>query len=157
MLDRGRERSIAAYSSFGFGIDALDATINDGRDVRGRATVEPDGKFVSWTGRFRWVERLPKLHNSRLHLRLDAQLSSSDLLPMQKFAIGGISTVRGYRENQLTPGASTTSCSIAPNAGLRVMLRAASASFTSCASSDTGSTVGSGPAIAGFRVLKTLR
>ncbi|MCP4700658.1 MAG: ShlB/FhaC/HecB family hemolysin secretion/activation protein [Gammaproteobacteria bacterium] len=101
-LDRSRERVIALYSSFGFGIDALDATINDGRDIQNNAAVEPDGEFVTWTGQFRWVERLPKFRGSQLRLRVDTQLSTDDLLPLEKFAIGGASTVRGYRENQLT-------------------------------------------------------
>lgn len=101
-LDRGRDRVIAIASTFGFGLDALDSTINDGLDADGNATVEPDSEFVTWVGQFRWVERLEKIWDSQLRLRLDVQYSDDDLLALEKFAIGGANTVRGYRENQLT-------------------------------------------------------
>jgi hemolysin activation/secretion protein len=38
--------------------------------------------------------------DSQFLLRLDAQLSDSPLLAMEQFTIGGVSTVRGYRENE---------------------------------------------------------
>ncbi len=101
-LDRSRTRVIAAYSSFNFGLDALDATINDGLNAQGEPVIEPDGKFVSWIGQFRWIERLPDYWDSQLWFRADLQLSNDDLLPLEKFAIGGAASVRGYRENQLT-------------------------------------------------------
>lgn len=40
----------------------------------------------------------PKLE---VHLRFNGQLTSDDLLPVEKFAVGGVKTVRGYRENLL--------------------------------------------------------
>jgi hemolysin activation/secretion protein len=40
--------------------------------------------------------------NSHLLFRTDAQWSREDLLPLEKISIGGSTTVRGYRENQLT-------------------------------------------------------
>ena len=105
-LDRSRERVVAFYSSFGFGLDMWDATIHDGAvDAEGRPL--PDGEFISWIGQFRWIQRFPelfngKLKNSQLWFRTDIQWSDDDLLPLEKFAIGGVNTVRGYRENQLT-------------------------------------------------------
>ncbi len=101
-LDRSRNRVIAFASTFGIGIDALDATINDGLDGAGLATPEPDSEFVTWVGQLRWVERLQNVWDSQLHVRLDMQYASTDLLALEKFSIGGSSTVRGYRENQLT-------------------------------------------------------
>ncbi|MEM7018837.1 MAG: ShlB/FhaC/HecB family hemolysin secretion/activation protein [Pseudomonadota bacterium] len=102
-LDRSRTRVVAAASTFGFGIDALDSTINDDINSQtGEPMEEPDSKFVTWVGQFRWVQRLENFRNSQLWVRADAQWASEDLLPLEKFAIGGASTVRGYRENQLT-------------------------------------------------------
>jgi len=101
-LDRSRTRVVAIASTFGLGLDVWDATINDGLDANGAPTIEPDGKFVTWVGQFRWVERLSRLWDSQLRLRLDLQYSNTDLLALEKFAIGGASTVRGYRENQFT-------------------------------------------------------
>jgi hemolysin activation/secretion protein len=101
-LDRSRTRVIAAYSSFNIGLDALDATLNDGLDEQGNPAIEPDGEFFSWIGQFRWIERLPDAWDSQLWFRADLQWANDDLLPLEKFAIGGAATVRGYRENQLT-------------------------------------------------------
>ena len=102
-LDRSRNRVVAVASTFGFGIDALDATINDGFNAQtGAPTVEPDSRFTLWLGQFRWIERLPTVLDSQLWLRADFQYSRDPLLPLEKFVIGGASSVRGYRENQLT-------------------------------------------------------
>jgi hemolysin activation/secretion protein len=63
----------------------------------------PDSRFFSWLGQFQWVERLNLFNlNSHLLFRTDAQWSREDLLPLEKISIGGSTTVRGYRENQLT-------------------------------------------------------
>jgi hemolysin activation/secretion protein len=92
-LYRSRVEVIAARSSFNFGLNALDSTINtDGT---------PDSKFFSWLGQFQWVKRLKWL-DSQLLFRSDLQWTNEGLLPLEKFSIGGASTVRGYRENQLT-------------------------------------------------------
>lgn len=92
-LYRSRVEVIAARSSFNFGLNALDSTINnDGT---------PDSKFFSWLGQFQWVKRLSLL-DSQLLFRSDLQWTNEGLLPLEKFSIGGASTVRGYRENQLT-------------------------------------------------------
>ncbi|WP_353572397.1 ShlB/FhaC/HecB family hemolysin secretion/activation protein [Candidatus Albibeggiatoa sp. nov. BB20] len=95
-LDRSRTRVIAARSSFNFGFDAWDATINtDG---------SPDGQFFTWLGQFQWVQRIAALgsQDTQLLIRADMQWANEDLLPLEKFSVGGASTVRGYRENQMT-------------------------------------------------------
>jgi hemolysin activation/secretion protein len=106
-LDRSRTRVIAFYSSVGVGLDMWSATINDGLDALGNPTPEPDGEFVTWLGQLRWIERLPALLDGRIKtsqilLRTDFQWASDDLLPLEKFTLGGANSVRGYRENQLT-------------------------------------------------------
>lgn len=98
-LDRSRIHVLAARSSFNFGVDALDSTIND--------DGSPDSKFFTWLGQFQYVRRLDSLKNEHLKMsqilfRIDLQWADQDLLPLEKFSIGGASTVRGYRENQLT-------------------------------------------------------
>ncbi len=92
-VDRTLTQVIAARSTFGFGLDMMDATINEG-DVA-------DGRFITWLGQFQWLRRISFL-NSQLLFRTDLRFSNDPLLPMEKFSIGGASTVRGYRENQLT-------------------------------------------------------
>jgi len=91
-LERSRIQVFAARSSFNMGLHLLDATINhDG---------SPDGRFFSWLGQMQWVRRL-ELLDSQLLFRGDVQLSRKELLPLEKFALGGATTIRGYRENQL--------------------------------------------------------
>lgn len=82
---------VALRSTFNFGFDAMDATIND---------IDPDGKFQSWLGQFQWLERFHG-NQSDLIFRSNLQLSDDPLLPLEQFAIGGVNSVRGYRENQL--------------------------------------------------------
>lgn len=90
-----RQRSaLAMRSAFSVGIDTLDATRNPG--------AVADGQFFSWLGQMQWVYQLPDtLRDSLIVTRLDTQLAADPLLPIEKFAVGGARTVRGYRENQL--------------------------------------------------------
>ncbi len=106
-LDRSRDQVVAFASTFGVGMDALDSSIHDDiSNETGLPSIEPDSEFVTWLGQFRWINRVSvpwdKSKDSQLWLRADMQYSNDPLLPLEKFAIGGASTVRGYRENQLT-------------------------------------------------------
>ena len=71
----------------------MDSTIND--------DGTPDSQFFTWLGQFQWVRRLETL-DSQILFRTDLQWAEEDLLPLEKFSVGGASTVRGYRENALT-------------------------------------------------------
>lgn len=88
---RSLEQVIAARSTFNIGLDIFGATIND--DL-------PDGQFFAWLGQFQWVRRLG-FWNSEVLFRSDLQLAADPLLPLEKFSVGGMFSVRGYRENQL--------------------------------------------------------
>ncbi len=88
-VNRSANRVLAARSQFSFGLDALGATVND---------TGIDGRFTSWVGQFQWVQSLGR--DAILIVRTGAQLSSDSLLPIEQFSIGGIDTVRGYRQNQ---------------------------------------------------------
>jgi hemolysin activation/secretion protein len=90
-LKRSRNRVLSARSAFSFGLDVLGATDND---------KKPDGEFFHWLGQFQWAERLGNT-STEIIFRADAQLTNDPLLPMEKFVVGGVDTVRGYRENQL--------------------------------------------------------
>ncbi|MFB2895406.1 ShlB/FhaC/HecB family hemolysin secretion/activation protein [Aerosakkonemataceae cyanobacterium BLCC-F50] len=89
-VDRGTRRVLAARSQFSLGIDAFDATINN---------TGTDGRFFSWLGQFQWVQQLSR--RNLLVVRIDAQLTPDSLLSLERFSIGGVDTVRGYRQNQL--------------------------------------------------------
>ncbi|MEC4984691.1 MAG: ShlB/FhaC/HecB family hemolysin secretion/activation protein [Oscillatoria sp. PMC 1068.18] len=89
-VNRGTRRVLAARSQFSFGIDAFDATIND---------TGTDGQFFSWLGQFQWVQQLSP--RNLLVMRIDTQLTPDSLLSLERFSVGGVNTVRGYRQNQL--------------------------------------------------------
>jgi hemolysin activation/secretion protein len=89
-LQRNANTVLAARSQFSFGIDAMDATVNDS------AT---DGRFFSWIGQFQWVQRLsPRV---LMLAKINTQLTPDSLLSLEKISIGGVETVRGYDQNQL--------------------------------------------------------
>jgi hemolysin activation/secretion protein len=90
--DRTADQALALRARFSVGIDALGATINNGG--------VPDGRFVAWLGQVRVLRRLTDWGLQGL-ARLDVQLASAPLLPLEQIAVGGRYSVRGYRENQL--------------------------------------------------------
>lgn len=92
-LDHTLTQVVAMRSRFSLGIDALGATINDDPDL-------PDGRFFAWLGQFQWAKRLG-VQDIQLLFRLDVQLTTEPLLPLEQIAIGGRFSVRGYQENQL--------------------------------------------------------
>ena len=84
-------RVIALRSQFSLGIDAFDATINDG-DL-------PDSKFLAWRGQAQYLQLLGS--NFTLLLRSDFQVSDRSLVPTEQFTLGGGLNVRGYPQNAL--------------------------------------------------------
>ena len=87
---RGANRVLAARSQFNFGLDIFDATDND---------TGTDGQFFSWIGQFQWVEQIsPKVLSL---VKFNTQLTPDSLLPLERFSLGGVGSVRGYPQNQL--------------------------------------------------------
>lgn len=76
-----------------FGLDIFSATIN-GSGV-------PDGRFFSWLGQLVAAHRLPDPLGSQAIFRTDIQIANSPLFSIEQFALGGVRTVRGYRENRI--------------------------------------------------------
>jgi hemolysin activation/secretion protein len=85
-----RQRMIRPYVSLNFGLDAFNSTINE--------DGSPDSEFFILFGAFNWTEYLQTL-DSQLSFYTAIQYANHDLLPAAKSAIGGVNTVRGYREN----------------------------------------------------------
>jgi hemolysin activation/secretion protein len=90
---RDLRQVVAARSTVSLGIDALGSTVNGGKI--------PDSQFLAWLGQFQYARRFDPLWGTELLFRTDVQLSSSPLLSLEQFAVGGAYTVRGYRENLL--------------------------------------------------------
>ncbi len=88
---RSREQVMALRSTFSAGTGAFGATVRqDG----------PDGRFFSWVGQVQWIRRLGESGLQAL-FRTDVQLTPDELLSIEKFSVGGIESVRGYRKNAL--------------------------------------------------------
>ena len=90
-LDRGASSAFAARSTLSLGIDAFGATINPGG--------APDGEFVAWLAQATYVQRLND-DGLALSLQGTTQLTPDRLLPIEQFAVGGLGSVRGYRQNR---------------------------------------------------------
>jgi hemolysin activation/secretion protein len=89
-ISRSPRRVLAARSQFSFGLDVFGVTLNE--------SPIPDGRFFSWVGQFQWVQALGS--DVIAIARVAAQLTPDSLLPLEQFSIGGVDTVRGYRQNQ---------------------------------------------------------
>jgi filamentous hemagglutinin family protein len=96
-LRQDSRQIFAARSEFSLGLTAFDATQNDNG---------PDSQFFSWRGQGQWVRRIGEPRpgermNPLFILRGDLQLSTSSLLPIEQYSIGGFNSVRGYRQDAL--------------------------------------------------------
>lgn len=90
-LRRNATQIFAARSQFSFGIDAFDATINN---------TGTDGRFFAWLVQLQGVQQLSPSGTLML-VKLNAQLTPDALLPLEEISLGGVDTVRGYRQNEL--------------------------------------------------------
>lgn len=87
-IHRNPRRVLAARSQLSFGLPILGVTQNE---------AGIDGQFFSWVGQFQWVQALSQ--DVIAIARVAAQLTPDALLPFEQFSIGGLDTVRGYRQN----------------------------------------------------------
>ena len=81
----------ALRSQFNVGLDVLNSSVNP--------DPEPDSRFFAWRGQGQYVRRLGQ--NNLLVLRSDLQLATTNLVPLEQFSLGGIRSVRGYRQDAL--------------------------------------------------------
>ena len=92
-FSRSAKNILATSSQFSWGIDAFDATTND---------VGTDGQFFSWLGQFQWLKSLNDSRDALLITKLATQITFDSLLSIEQFALGGLGSVRGYEQNQIT-------------------------------------------------------
>ena len=88
--NRNSREVIALRSQFSLGIDVLNPTINQNA---------PDSRFFAWQGQAQLARLLAP--ETLLLLRLNTQLASRTLLPLEQFGLGGQDSVRGYRQDYL--------------------------------------------------------
>lgn len=88
------QRLVWAFrSTFSVGLDAFGSTIQKNH-------LNPDSDYFSWLGQTRGLWNFPSI-KSDFVVKGALQLSDDPLLPLERMAVGGRNTVRGYRENQL--------------------------------------------------------
>ena len=87
---RGESNSLVFNSTFNAGLNALGATTTQ---AGGQS-----GQFFSWLGQSLFSQRILE-NGTLLVLRGNIQLADSPLLPLERYSLGGVYTVRGYREN----------------------------------------------------------
>ncbi|HTW50280.1 MAG TPA: ShlB/FhaC/HecB family hemolysin secretion/activation protein [Stellaceae bacterium] len=86
-LDRNADYALNLRSTISFGLNLFGTTITP---------VSPTAKFTSWLGQAEYVRRV--FGDWEAVVRSDLQLSNHSLFPLEQFPLGGIDTVRGYRE-----------------------------------------------------------
>lgn len=89
-LWRGDREAVAVRSQFSIGLGWLNATVNEDG---------PDSRFLSWLGQAQWLRQLAP--DMLMLLRADLQFSDRNLVPIEQFGIGGLNSVRGYRQDSL--------------------------------------------------------
>lgn len=88
---QGTNNVFVFRSTFNKGLDALGATIQKGGWL-------PSGEFFSWLGQSQYLHRVMD-NGAQIVFRGTLQVSANPLLPIERFSVGGVNSVRGYREN----------------------------------------------------------
>jgi len=90
-VKRDNSYLLAINSNFNYGLTVLGATENE---------TGPDSRFFSWLGQFMLLGRMGQSQVQGL-FKTNAQVAGNGLLPLEKFGLGGMNSVRGYRSNVL--------------------------------------------------------
>ncbi|MGK7900364.1 MAG: ShlB/FhaC/HecB family hemolysin secretion/activation protein [Hormoscilla sp.] len=80
----------SARSQFNVGVGWFDATVN---------SEPPDSRFFFWRGQAQYVRLLAP--DTLFIVRSDTQLATEALVPLEQIGIGGLRSVRGYRQDLL--------------------------------------------------------
>jgi hemolysin activation/secretion protein len=86
-LDRNADHALDLRSTISLGVNLFGTTITP---------EQPTSKFTAWLGQAQYVHRV--FDDWEAVVRSDLQLSNRSLFPLEQFPLGGIDTVRGYRE-----------------------------------------------------------
>ena len=89
-VQRSSQQVFAARSQFSLGTNLFGATENNSG---------PDSRFLAWRGQAQYVRLLAP--ETLLIVRSDIQLADRPLLSLEQIGIGGVQSVRGYRQDLL--------------------------------------------------------
>lgn len=93
--------AFSARSTFTLGTDWFIGGMERFRNDAGEPQPTPDAQFFAWLGQVQYVQQVISTRDIRMVLRGAVQLSGDNLLSIEQFSLGGVNTVRGYRENRL--------------------------------------------------------
>ena len=91
-LHQTLKSQVIVRSTISLGVDAFHPT-----KIKGTTR---DGQFTSWLGQYQYIRRIGNSANQFI-FRSNFQWTDDELLSLEQFSVGGYSSVRGYRENQL--------------------------------------------------------
>ncbi|MDD2759360.1 MAG: ShlB/FhaC/HecB family hemolysin secretion/activation protein [Methylomonas sp.] len=99
---RWDNHALVFRSTFSVGMNALGATPEKPVPAQFQRLYSqyPDSEFFAWLGQAQYARRFME-NGAQFIFRGNAQFSDEPLLPLERIAIGGMNTVRGYRENRL--------------------------------------------------------
>ena len=92
-IERRENQVLALRSTFSVGLNALGSTPQTNINF-------PSSEFFAWLGQGQYAHQVLD-NGSQFVWRGHVQVSNSSLLPIEQIAVGGVNTVRGYRENEL--------------------------------------------------------
>ncbi|MEM7727468.1 MAG: ShlB/FhaC/HecB family hemolysin secretion/activation protein [Cyanobacteria bacterium P01_A01_bin.45] len=87
---RDAQQVFALRSQFSIGFDGLNSTTNQGL---------PDTSFYAWRLQAQWVRLLAR--DTLFLLRSDLQFADRPIVAFEQFGLGGVQSVRGYRQDAL--------------------------------------------------------
>jgi hemolysin activation/secretion protein len=90
-IQQGANNTFVARSTFNTGLNALGSTIQNDK-------LLPSGEFFSWLGQAQYSHQVMD-NGAQVVLKGMVQQAANPLLPLERFAVGGVYSVRGYREN----------------------------------------------------------
>ena len=92
-VQRRGQQVLALRSTFSFGRNNIE-------ENPAAPGAQPAPDFSLWLGQAQYARRVPD-SGAQLLLRADIQWTRDPLLPLEQMAVGGVNTVRGYRENYM--------------------------------------------------------
>lgn len=90
--ERWEKQALALRSTFAFGGNNVDPT--------GSPVPVAESHYLTWVGQAQFVRHVLE-NGAQVLLRGSTQQTRDRLLPLERFAIGGVGTVRGFRENSV--------------------------------------------------------
>lgn len=101
LKDRGVDQIWSIENHWQIGVPILSATKTSNNSSAANDD-DPDSRFLKVLLQGQWRKKLSRDGKYQLLTRFNAQWSNSPLLPLEVYSMGGINSVRGYRQSQFS-------------------------------------------------------